>query len=431
MGYAALGKLFVLLSSLVNVVALVYPPEGLALAAGLWLGYRVWPGVFLGELLLTLSTPTPPLASLAMACGNTADMLLGVALLRGRLQFSPRLERLRDVVGLTAVVAGVCAPLSATVGVTALALAGELPSSAYATTWGSWWLANVIGQVLVAPALLTWLARPPRPEQRRQLARAAAAGVALVLISQVALGRWAAAGLYHPALVFAIFPSLIWLGVRFGPREAATGALLVVLMALQATAAGIGPFSPGTLAERLVYLNIFMIGAAITALWVAALFAERRALEAERVLRARLEGVLLAARTMEHALGNKLALTVGWTELLAAHDGLPTELRPFAAEALTGAQQATAILRQLQALSQVEATDWGPNLPPTIDLARSTPDLPPRPPSLPGKGESKAPRSWREAAAGFAARCGVARGDLAGAAPDGRAGGRDALAMEP
>jgi signal transduction histidine kinase len=299
-----------------------------------------------------------------------------VALLRGRLGFLPRLERLRDVVGLTAVVVAVCAPVSATVGVTALVLTGELPPSAYGATWSSWWLANVIGQVLVAPALLTWLAHPPRAAQRRQLALAAGLVVVLVLVSQVAFGRWAAYGLYHPALLFAVFPALIWLGVRCGPREAATGAVLVVLMALEATAAGIGPFSTGTLAERLVYLNIFMIGAAMTALWVAALFAERRALEAERVARARLEGILLAARTMEHALGNKLALTLGWAELLAAHPALADELRPFAAEALAGAQQATTILRQLQALSRVEEADWGPNVPTTIDLTRSSATAP-------------------------------------------------------
>jgi integral membrane sensor domain MASE1 len=377
-GYAGIGKLFVLLSSLVNVVALVYPPEGLALAAGLWLGRRVWPGVFLGELLLTVSTPTPPLASLAMSFGNTADMLLGVAILRGRFGFSPRLERLRDVIGLTVVVAAVCAPLSATVGVTALWVTGELPASEYSATWCSWWLANVIGQVLVAPALLTWLSHPPRREQRRQLVLAGALAVVLVLVCQVAFGRWADYGLYHPALLFAVFPSLIWMGVRCGPREAATAAVLVVLMALEATASGIGPFSADTLAARLVYLDIFMIGAAVTALWVAALFAERRALEVERVARARLEGILLAARTMEHELGNKLAVTLGWTELLAANPALPASLRSAAEEALDGAVQATTILRQLQALSRVQETNWGPDVPPTIDLARSTAAAAPR-----------------------------------------------------
>jgi integral membrane sensor domain MASE1 len=382
LGYAGIGKLFILLSSLVNVVALVYPPEGLALAAGLWLGYRVWPGVFIGELLLTISTPTPPGAALAMAMGNTADMLLGVAILRGRLGFSPRLERLRDVIGLTAVVTIVCAPISATVGVTALALAGELAAGQYGPTWSAWWLANVIGQVLVVPALLTWAAHPPRREQRRQLIVAAAMGVGLVLVCEVAFGRWADYGLYHPALLFAVFPSLIWMGVRCGPREAATAAVLVVLMALEATASGIGPFSSGTLTERLVYLDIFMVGAAVTALWVAALFAERGSLETERVARARLEGILLAARTMEHELGNKLALTLGWTELLAMNPTLPTTLRSAAEEALEGAQQATTILQNLRQLRHVEQAQWGPDLPATIDLARSA-ALAPKAPVVP------------------------------------------------
>ena len=88
--------------------------------------------------------------------------------------------------------------------------------------------------------------------------------------------------------------------------------------------------------------------------------------------RARLEGILLAARTIEHTLGNKLALTLGWRELLAAHRSLSDEIRPLAVEALHGAQQATTILRQLQALSRIEQAYWGPKVPATIDLARAT-----------------------------------------------------------
>ena len=43
LAYGSVGKLCLVLSSRFDIVALVYAPEGIALAAGLWLGVRVWP----------------------------------------------------------------------------------------------------------------------------------------------------------------------------------------------------------------------------------------------------------------------------------------------------------------------------------------------------------------------------------------------------
>jgi integral membrane sensor domain MASE1 len=184
-GYAAVGKLCILLSNLSDVVALVYPPEGLALAAGLWFGYRVWPGVLLGEFFLTLATPLPVIVCLAMAAGNTLDLLLGVYLLRRYVRLAPRFERLRDLVGLTLVVAFVCAPVSATFGVTALWWAGRIPPDQYAATWFAWWLANVLGQLLFTPALLTWAANPSLPRHLQGWVRAVPAAVTLLFVTQL------------------------------------------------------------------------------------------------------------------------------------------------------------------------------------------------------------------------------------------------------
>jgi PAS domain S-box-containing protein len=86
--------------------------------------------------------------------------------------------------------------------------------------------------------------------------------------------------------------------------------------------------------------------------------------------RARLEGVLLAARTAQHALNNQLALTVGYTDVLAADRRLPADLVEVAHEALSGAQAAAATLQQLQRITHLEEIEQaGPG--PVLDLARS------------------------------------------------------------
>ena len=88
--------------------------------------------------------------------------------------------------------------------------------------------------------------------------------------------------------------------------------------------------------------------------------------------RARLEAVLLTARTAQHELNNRLAVTRGYVELLSLDRELPDRLRGAAREAVTGVAEAARILDQLQRIARVEETDWGPTVGPTIDLAAST-----------------------------------------------------------
>ena len=96
---------------------------------------------------------------------------------------------------------------------------------------------------------------------------------------------------------------------------------------------------------------------------------ERRRLEGERAERARLEGVVLAARTMEHELNNKLTPTAGYAALLARDPTLPAHLRRAANQALEGAQEASRILNRLRQLTTIQEKEWGANVGPTIDLS--------------------------------------------------------------
>lgn len=93
--------------------------------------------------------------------------------------------------------------------------------------------------------------------------------------------------------------------------------------------------------------------------------------EAQRVTTSRLEGVLLAAHTLEHELSNKLALTVGYAEMVAQDPELPERLREMALKASQGGTAAAHILDQLLRTTHVEETPWGPRVGTTIDLDRS------------------------------------------------------------
>src|SRR5205807_9088303 len=88
--------------------------------------------------------------------------------------------------------------------------------------------------------------------------------------------------------------------------------------------------------------------------------------------RARLDGVLLAGRTAEHEVSNRLVTAVAWAEMLAHDPALPPDLRPHAEQVLASTMAAVRVVRQLAEVTHVEEIRWPGDHPPTIDLARST-----------------------------------------------------------
>ena len=86
---------------------------------------------------------------------------------------------------------------------------------------------------------------------------------------------------------------------------------------------------------------------------------------------ARLEGVLLAVRTVQHELNNHLTITVGYAEMLTTDARLPDDARQLAREALEAAEQAVATVDRLRTITRLEETDHGGPGGPIIDLDRS------------------------------------------------------------
>src|SRR5438876_11701830 len=76
--YFCAGKLGLLLAFFNASVSPVWPPTGIALAALLLWGYRLWPGIFLGAFLVNFTTAGTPVADLGIAAGNTVESLVGV-----------------------------------------------------------------------------------------------------------------------------------------------------------------------------------------------------------------------------------------------------------------------------------------------------------------------------------------------------------------
>ena len=88
---------------------------------------------------------------------------------------------------------------------------------------------------------------------------------------------------------------------------------------------------------------------------------DEEAVKAESVeeVQARLEGVRLAARTLEHHLTNHLTLTVGYAELIAEDPELPERLRLMALQVLESAHAAVESVRAMRRVESVKLTELG------------------------------------------------------------------------
>src|SRR5919202_3971073 len=81
-----------------------------------------------------------------------------------------------------------------------------------------------------------------------------------------------------------------------------------------------------------------------------------------------LDGVRLAARTLEHHLTNHLTLTVGYAELIAEDPELPERLRDMARQVLESAHAAVDSVRRMRQIETVRLVDQGMPGGPLIEI---------------------------------------------------------------
>src|SRR4029077_6078234 len=84
--------------------------------------------------------------------------------------------------------------------------------------------------------------------------------------------------------------------------------------------------------------------------------------------RARLEGVLLAARTAQHELNNRLGVVLGDAEMLAEYPGLPESMTELVNEIVSGAKDLAETVDQLRRVTRIRETPRPSLTGPTLDL---------------------------------------------------------------
>ncbi|MFD4029637.1 MASE1 domain-containing protein [Streptomyces sp. NPDC058637] len=259
-----------------SVVSPLWPPTGIALAALLCLGLRIWPGIALGTLLTVISLSRGlTLSGLGIAAGSTLAPVCSYLALRA-VGFREELDRLRDGVVLVFLGAMGGMLISATSGAGGLLLTGDLPGSSFWSVWSAWWAGDAMGVLMVTPLLLVLRnARVPRLNDPWMEAGA---------LAVVAAGITVVATRSSLSMIYLLFPVIIWAALRFQLAGSAPCALVMSVMAIVAGTDGVGPFAGHTVLEVMLNLSILNGSVALTALLLAAIVTEHNNIRYETEL---------------------------------------------------------------------------------------------------------------------------------------------------
>jgi two-component system CheB/CheR fusion protein len=273
--YAVAGRLGLAIAPVHHFASLVWPPAGIALAALLLGGIRLWPGVALGAFVVNWWAGAPVPVALGIAAGNTLEAVVGAQLIRSVAGKAFSFNRIRGVLAFVVLGALVSTAISATSGVFSLLLGGHIGRGDAVETWRAWWLGGVLGDLVAGSMLLAWTRSRPRRSGARQRAEAAALGGLVVAVGSIVFFNAAVTPATRFVGACLLIPLLMWGALRFGMRGATATAFLTSVISIAGTALERGPFVQNTLSGSLLHLQSFMAIVAISVLTLAAVAAER------------------------------------------------------------------------------------------------------------------------------------------------------------
>src|SRR5688572_4108865 len=122
--YFGAGKLGLMLAIVNPSTTPIWAPTGIALAAFLILGNRVWLGILVGAFLVNLTTSESVPASLMIAIGNTLEGLVGAYLVNRFANGREAFNRGNDIFRFVILAGLLSTTVSATLGTTTLVLNG-------------------------------------------------------------------------------------------------------------------------------------------------------------------------------------------------------------------------------------------------------------------------------------------------------------------
>jgi len=246
----------------------VWPPTGISIAALLYFGMRVWPGIFIGAFLINYYAGLPFLAATSIASGNTLEgVVAGYLILRFASHYP--FSSVNQVFKFVLIVM-FATTLSAFIGVSSLVIGGMADGGDFWLLGSTWWLGDLVGALVITPLLLTWVNPSQVVSQLIRVWEFLLLVAVTLLCSGVIFSGWYIASNQHYPLSFIYLPLAIWASYRFREAGASFFIMLLSVVAIIGTLKGYGPFVNPSENISLLLLQGFMGILVITTMVLAA-----------------------------------------------------------------------------------------------------------------------------------------------------------------
>jgi integral membrane sensor domain MASE1 len=323
--YAGAAAISLMLAIPPGYASAVWPPAGIALAAWLAFGPRIWPGILIGAALANLGViGTSPSVALAIGAGNAAEAAVAGFLLHRFVRIRYRFESPSAVWGFAAIAFG-ASLVAATNGIVTLAVAGQIPWAEFARHWITWWLGDATGIIIVTPLLLCWSeGEAGRSAGKRRFEWQLFAALLVLCGTLIWADRFPADTVQK--LAYLMIPLVTWAAARLDQRAVTAASFAISVVAILDMLDGAASmFMLVPLNESLMLLQLFVSAVALTGLTLSALSGEvvrvnarlaAARTELEQLLRERTEQL---DRTLAHQILNASALrrtcTTAWRRM--------------------------------------------------------------------------------------------------------------------
>jgi signal transduction histidine kinase len=266
-----------------------WPPAGIALALTILYGPKVWPGIAIGSLIITVknfwfgaidSVQVLMAITVLITIGRILEPLAGEFLLRKlvnrKYPFSTTIHAFHFVfIGL------LISWISAGVTAASLAAVNVVSEGTFITTLFTLWARNVVGILLFTPLLLSF---PNLGLKNFTLYKTGELAIFLcVFAGMVTLFNLEALSNVFPyALPFIVIPFLLWLAFRFNGITSIVGFILISLAAIYYTSQLQGPFHVFEIeADSILLLQVYIGVISVSTLVLASAVRERQQAQAD------------------------------------------------------------------------------------------------------------------------------------------------------
>ncbi|HTL82534.1 MAG TPA: MASE1 domain-containing protein [Bacteroidia bacterium] len=350
----------------------VWPPSGFAFAAIILLGYRTWPGIFIGALAANIAVfmtnhaadiPTILTMSAFIAAGNTLEALAGHYLLN---LFRSRqiLYRSRDFTFFVLAALLMCT-VSCSIGTTSLFFGKIVDVHAWKQVWFTWWMGDVSGIIVLTPVLLSCFYSFRRGINLKMIPRFLIIFSLLIVSCEAIFMGWmnfipgnTAAYLLLVVMAWCVFSIEQW--------QSSFMVLLVAALSIWNTLQGNGPFVSVSQNESLLSLQMFLCVSAITMMFLSTSVNQRRRTE-ERLqfvnlklekAKKQLEETMKVKEnflaSMSHEIRTPMNAIVGFTELLE-ETGLDSEQQQYVGAVKRSGENLLVIINDILDFSKLRS----------------------------------------------------------------------------